>query len=57
MMSGLPRIGGGGGQKRGVAMAKVLVVDDDPTIRRLVGRLLDGDHEIVGEAVDGPDGL
>jgi CheY-like chemotaxis protein len=35
-------------------MATVLVVDDDPTILRLVARLLEGtDHEIVGEATDG----
>jgi CheY-like chemotaxis protein len=35
-------------------MATVLVVDDDPTIRRLIARLLEGsDFEIVGEATDG----
>ena len=35
-------------------MPTVLVVDDDPTIRRLVARLLEGtEYHILGEAEDG----
>jgi two-component system chemotaxis response regulator CheY len=41
-----------------VVMARVLVVDDSKTSRKfLVGMLVNAGHEVVGEAVDGVDGV
>jgi len=38
-------------------MAKILVIDDDALMRRLVGRILhDGGHDVI-EAMDGQEGM
>jgi CheY-like chemotaxis protein len=38
-------------------MAKILVIDDDPRIRRLIGRILSGEGHDVAAAENGNDGL
>jgi CheY-like chemotaxis protein len=38
-------------------MAKILIIDDDPQIRRLIGRILSGEGHDVAAAENGTDGL
>jgi CheY-like chemotaxis protein len=38
-------------------MAEILVIDDEPHIRRLIGRILNGAGHIVHEADNGRDGI
>ena len=39
-------------------MSKVLIVDDSRTSRKILKGILEGaGHEVVGEAVDGQDGV
>jgi CheY-like chemotaxis protein len=39
------------------SMAKILVIDDDPQMRRLLSRLLSGEGHAVHEAPNGRDGI
>src|SRR6266849_3062706 len=38
-------------------MAEILVIDDEPQMRRLIGRILNGAGHIVHEANNGKDGI
>lgn len=48
---------GANGDPMETADQHVLIVDDEPDVRRLLWRLLEDEGYIVGEAVDGVDGL